>query len=150
LKPSNILVRTDGEAKLLDFGIAKLLECGGKNAEAPLMLEGGGAMTPEYAAPEQLKLVAPAEFDAVAPTSDSKGYSDLLDLNWATDSQSMFVSTLQPGGVTLLHIGLNGDARPIGQQPRSPYAWGIPSPDGRHLALAGTSSESNVWMMGNF
>jgi serine/threonine-protein kinase len=55
LKPSNILVRTDGEAKLLDFGIAKLLECDGKNAEAPLTIEGGGAMTPEYAAPEQLK-----------------------------------------------------------------------------------------------
>jgi len=55
LKPSNILVRTDGEAKLLDFGIAKLLECDGKNAEAPLTVEGGGAMTPEYAAPEQLK-----------------------------------------------------------------------------------------------
>jgi serine/threonine protein kinase len=79
-----------------------------------------------------------------------KGYSDLLDLNWAIDSQSMFVSTLQPGGATLLHIALNGDARPIWQQPRSPYAWSIPSPDGRHLALLGASSESNVWMIGNF
>ena len=55
LKPSNVLVRTDGEAKLLDFGIAKLLESDGKNTEAPLTVEGGGAMTPEYAAPEQLK-----------------------------------------------------------------------------------------------
>jgi len=55
LKPSNILVRTDGQAKLLDFGIAKLLECDGQSAEAPLTLEGGRALTPEYAAPEQLK-----------------------------------------------------------------------------------------------
>jgi eukaryotic-like serine/threonine-protein kinase len=83
-------------------------------------------------------------------TITMKSYSDLLDLNWAIDSQSMFVSRLQPGGATLLHIGLNGDARPIWQLPRSPYAWGIPSPDGRHLALAGTSTESNVWMIGNF
>ena len=83
-------------------------------------------------------------------TITMKGYSDLLDLNWANDSQSMFVSTLQPGGATLLHISLNGDARPIWQKLRSPYAWGIPSPDGRHLALTGTSSESNVWMIGNF
>jgi serine/threonine protein kinase len=79
-----------------------------------------------------------------------KGYSDLLDLNWAIDSRSMFVSTLQPGGATLWRIGLNGEARPIWQRRRSPYAWGIPSPDGRHLALVGASSESNVWMIGNF
>src|SRR6266704_6090300 len=55
LKPSNILVRTDGQAKLLDFGIAKLLEGDGQTGESPLTLEGGKAMTPEYAAPEQLK-----------------------------------------------------------------------------------------------
>ena len=55
LKPSNILVRTDGQVKLLDFGIAKLLEGDGQSVEAPLTLEGGKAMTPEYAAPEQLK-----------------------------------------------------------------------------------------------
>src|SRR6266700_7283588 len=55
LKPSNILVRTDGQAKLLDCGIAKLLEGEGQTGESPLTLEGGRALTPEYAAPEQLK-----------------------------------------------------------------------------------------------
>ncbi|HKE09390.1 MAG TPA: protein kinase [Candidatus Acidoferrum sp.] len=55
LKPSNILVRSDGQVKLLDFGIAKLLENDGQGAESPLTLEGGRAMTPEYASPEQMK-----------------------------------------------------------------------------------------------
>ncbi len=55
LKPPNILVRTDGQAKLLDFGIAKLLEGDGQAGESLLTLEAGRAMTPEYAAPEQLK-----------------------------------------------------------------------------------------------
>ena len=55
LKPSNILVRSDGQAKLLDFGIAKLLEGDGQSAEPSLTLEGGRAMTPEYASPEQVK-----------------------------------------------------------------------------------------------
>jgi len=79
-----------------------------------------------------------------------KGYSDLLDLNWAIDSQSMFVSTLQPGGATLLHVALNGDAQPVWQQPQSTFIWGFPSPDGRHVAILGASSEANVWMIGNF
>ena len=56
LKPSNVLVRRDGQVKLLDFGIAKLLEGEGENGQATqLTIEGGHALTPAYAAPEQLK-----------------------------------------------------------------------------------------------
>jgi serine/threonine protein kinase/tetratricopeptide (TPR) repeat protein len=53
LKPSNILVDRDGQVKLLDFGIAKLLREG--EDTAPLTEQVGGAMTPMYAAPEQLR-----------------------------------------------------------------------------------------------
>ncbi|MBI3476062.1 MAG: protein kinase [Acidobacteria bacterium] len=55
LKPSNVLVSKDGQVKLLDFGIAKLLEGDGQDGEATLLtVQGGRAMTPEYAAPEQV------------------------------------------------------------------------------------------------
>lgn len=55
LKPSNVLVSKEGQAKLLDFGIAKLLEGEAEDGLATLLtVEGGRAMTPEYAAPEQV------------------------------------------------------------------------------------------------
>jgi serine/threonine protein kinase len=55
IKPSNILVRNDGQVKLLDFGIAKLLADPETPAQASLVtLEAGVALTPRFAAPEQL------------------------------------------------------------------------------------------------
>jgi len=53
LKPSNILVTSEGEPKLLDFGIAKLL---GAEEDLPAQtIAGQQIMTPEYASPEQVK-----------------------------------------------------------------------------------------------
>lgn len=54
IKPSNVFVRNDGQVKLLDFGIAKLLAEDANPAATLLTIEGRGAMTPQFAAPEQV------------------------------------------------------------------------------------------------
>ena len=54
LKPPNILVTAQGEIKLLDFGIAKLVEPEKPAAETELTRLSGRALTPDYAAPEQI------------------------------------------------------------------------------------------------
>lgn len=54
LKPSNILVTADAEPKLLDFGIAKLLQPDFDTAETATATN-FRILTPEYASPEQIR-----------------------------------------------------------------------------------------------
>ena len=89
LKPSNILVDAHGSVKLLDFGIAKILDTG--NAFAALTTPTLPApMTPDYASPEQLRR------GAVTTASDIYALGVLL---WELLTGASFAATW-PGGPT--------------------------------------------------
>jgi eukaryotic-like serine/threonine-protein kinase len=83
-------------------------------------------------------------------TVTAQGYENLTSFDWAPDSKSVFVATRGPSGSTLLRIGVNGEVQPVWGRVEPTHLWGVPSPDGRHIAVFDASSDANAWMIENF
>jgi hypothetical protein len=85
-----------------------------------------------------------------------KGWDSLLSVDWTADGKALFVSGATPGGSSLLHVDMQGNARTLWERKGSmePWfalaPWAVPSPDGRHLAIYSWSLSANMWMMENF
>jgi DNA-binding winged helix-turn-helix (wHTH) protein/Tol biopolymer transport system component len=82
-------------------------------------------------------------------------HADLID--WAADGKSLFVShpgstasLSEPIGATLLHVDMEGHAKPIWETKTGEYTWGLASPDGKYLAIHGMATGRNAWMIENF
>jgi len=88
LKPSNILVDRQGCVKLLDFGIAKLLE----DDDEGLTRDGARLMTPEYATPEQIR------GEPITPATDVYALGVLL-FELLTDSSPYSVAASSPAQI---------------------------------------------------
>jgi eukaryotic-like serine/threonine-protein kinase len=94
---------------------------------------------------ELLSLKGEPERDIVV-----KGWAGFNSVDWAADGKSLFVSSQSPTSSTLLHVDLEGHATPLWDQRGSWRTWAIAAPNGRELAIQGTTSGSNVWMVENF
>jgi WD40 repeat protein len=79
-----------------------------------------------------------------------KGWTGLRRLAWAPDGKEMFISCQERNNAVLLSVDLQGNAQVLWKHEGSIGTSGIPSPDGRHLAMAGSSTNDNIWMIENF
>ncbi len=79
-----------------------------------------------------------------------KGWGGFGSVNWQADGRGFLVSSLSPRVALLLHISMDGHAQVLWEQKGSGNLYGVSSPDGRYLAFAGSTADSNVWLIENF
>jgi len=79
-----------------------------------------------------------------------KGWPYISGLEWSPDGKGMYCGSVSAQGATLLYVDLAGNARVLWQNNGGSIIWGIPSPDGRYLAIRAEPRNSNVWMLEGF
>jgi eukaryotic-like serine/threonine-protein kinase len=79
-----------------------------------------------------------------------RGWNSFGEVDWSADGNALFVSSQTSQDTTLLRVDLRGEPRALWHRNNFMETKGIPSPDGRHLAVAGWTTDSNVWMIEDF
>jgi eukaryotic-like serine/threonine-protein kinase len=80
-----------------------------------------------------------------------KGWPNIYGLDWSPDGKGFYCGTVSPQARTLLYVDLEGNAQVLWQyKAAGGEIWGVPSPDGRYLAIQGEVTNSNVWMVERF
>jgi len=74
----------------------------------------------------------------------------LIWLFWSADQKGFFVTRKGQGGSELLYLDLQGRATSLRKCIGDETCFGLPSPDGRHLAIIDRNQSNNMWMMENF
>jgi Tol biopolymer transport system component len=77
------------------------------------------------------------------------GWSGFNTFDWSVGNGA-FINSASGLGSTLLFVDLNGKAHALWQQKSAPFTWGVPSPDGRYLAIFGQEFNGNMWIIENF
>ena len=77
--------------------------------------------------------------------------STFYGVDWSSDGKGLYCGSRSPLGDTILYVDLMGNARVLLEfKAAGGEIWGIPSPDGRYLAIQGSVYNSNVWMLEGF
>ncbi len=82
-----------------------------------------------------------------------KGQTWLEAIQWSADGMGIYVGSTPSIGGGLLFVDMQGRSVDVLRQLRHPFYFGIrgvPSPDGRKLAVSGGVIYTNIWMLENF
>ena len=74
---------------------------------------------------------------------------DKITLVWAADKTGFFIARHLYDGTELLHVALNRQTHSLWKS-HGESCYGVPSPDGRRIAIFDSQSTTNMWMMENF
>jgi len=87
----------------------------------------------------------------VGPTQviRANGLDRMRGFGWSSDGKGLFVSNLTKDGGEVVHVDLRGRSRLLWKC-HTDRCSGLPSPDGRHLAIYERKVNANMWMMENF
>ena len=94
---------------------------------------------------EILSLIGGVDQEVVA-----KGWDFLTSVTWTANGKGLLVSGYGERGAAMLHLDLQGNAQLLWEHPSVVNIYGVPSPDGRHLAMRGWNVDSSLWLMENF
>jgi hypothetical protein len=81
-----------------------------------------------------------------------RGWPNLsyMGLEWSTEGNGLYCGSVSNQASTLLYVDLKGNARVLWQSRGRGWVRGVPSPDGRYLAIRADVTNSNVWMLEGF
>jgi DNA-binding winged helix-turn-helix (wHTH) protein/Tol biopolymer transport system component len=79
-----------------------------------------------------------------------KGWNNLQSLSWDAQGTGLFVSNGIQRGTVLLHVDLQGKAQVLWKNHGYNSTNALQSPDGRHLAILGSTWDGNIWMLEGF
>jgi hypothetical protein len=81
----------------------------------------------------------------------SHSSAKLISVVWAADQRGLFLTRKAEGGGTeLVYVDIKGNTKSLRKCNSENSCFGLPSPDGRHLAILDRSQSTNMWMMENF
>ncbi|MBZ5658266.1 MAG: protein kinase [Acidobacteriia bacterium] len=83
-------------------------------------------------------------------TIPSQSAGELLMVFWTADQKGFFVTRKAQNGNELLYLDLRGNVTSLRKCIGGETCFGVPSPDGRHLAIIDRNQSANIWMMENF